>query len=150
MTQPYESARSMKILLAVDGSEFTKKMLAYLVTHEELLNAKNDYTIVTVHAALPNRVKSAVGKEQIDQYYAEECEKILSPVSKFLAKHDIQAKSVWKIGEIGASIAAIANKGNFDLLVMGSHGRGKLASMVMGSVATQVLAETKVPLLLVR
>jgi nucleotide-binding universal stress UspA family protein len=140
----------MKILLAVDGSEYTKKMLAYLVTHEDLLQPKNDYTIVTVHAPLPNRVKSVVGKEQLDSYYSEECEKILGPVSKFLVKHNIEANSIWKVGPIGETVAALANKGKYDLLVMGSHGRGKLASMVMGSVATQVLAESQVPLLLVR
>lgn len=140
----------MKIMLAVDGSEFTKKMLAYLVTHEDLLNPKHEYTIATIHMALPNRVRTAVGKAELDKYYAEECEGILAPVAKFLAKHDIQAKSVWKVGPIGETLAGIASKGNFDLLVMGSHGRSKLASMVMGSVASQVLAHTQVPVLLVR
>jgi nucleotide-binding universal stress UspA family protein len=36
------------------------------------------------------------------------------------------------------------------LLVMGSHGHGTLGNLVMGSVATQVLAHCKVPVLLVR
>jgi nucleotide-binding universal stress UspA family protein len=36
------------------------------------------------------------------------------------------------------------------MLVMGSHGHGALATLVMGSVATQVVAECKVPVLLVR
>ena len=31
----------MKILLAVDGSSYTKKMLAYLTTHDELFTANN-------------------------------------------------------------------------------------------------------------
>ncbi|MDP4770616.1 MAG: universal stress protein, partial [Limnohabitans sp.] len=38
----------------------------------------------------------------------------------------------------------------FDLVVMGSHGHGTLGNLVMGSVATQVLANCKVPVLLVR
>jgi nucleotide-binding universal stress UspA family protein len=33
---------------------------------------------------------------------------------------------------------------------MGSHGHGALGNLVMGSVATQVLANCQVPLLLVR
>ena len=40
----------MKILLAVDGSEYTKKMLAYLTTHDELFSTSNSYTLVTVQA----------------------------------------------------------------------------------------------------
>ena len=140
----------MKIMLAIDGSEYTKKMLAYLVNHEEMLSPHHEYTLVTVHAAVPNRVRTAVGKAELDKYYAEECESTLAPVAKFLAKHDIQAKSVWKVGPIGETLAGIATKGKFDLLVMGSHGRSKLASMVMGSVANQVLAHTQIPVLLVR
>jgi nucleotide-binding universal stress UspA family protein len=33
---------------------------------------------------------------------------------------------------------------------MGSHGHGSLGNLVMGSVATKVMAHTKVPVLLVR
>ena len=43
----------MKILLAVDGSAYTKQMLAYLATHDEMLGASHDYTVLTVQAALP-------------------------------------------------------------------------------------------------
>jgi len=35
-------------------------------------------------------------------------------------------------------------------IVMGSHGRRNLANLVMGSVATKVLATTQTPVLLVR
>ena len=38
----------MNILLAVDGSAYTKKMLAYLTTHEELLGSKHNYSLIHV------------------------------------------------------------------------------------------------------
>lgn len=140
----------MKILLAVDGSQYTKKMLAYLATHDELFTPGNDYTILTVQPLLPPRARAAVGKEVVDQYYAKEAEGILAPVSKFLLRHGIDAKSSWKTGHAGENIAKLADSGKFDLLVMGSHGHGTLVNLVMGSVATQVLAHCKVPVLLVR
>jgi nucleotide-binding universal stress UspA family protein len=140
----------MKILLAVDGSSYTKKMLAYLATHDELFSASNDYTVLTVQLALPPRARAAVGKEIVDSYYADESEKVIAPVSKFLTRHGITAKSVFKVGPVGETIAKMADAGKFDLLVMGSHGHGALGNLVMGSVATQVLAHSKVPLLLVR
>ena len=140
----------MKILLAVDGSAYTKKMLAYLATHEALLSPAHDYTIFTVQAALPPRARAAVGKEVVQSYYAEESEKVLAPVAKFLTRHGIQAKLSWKAGHAGESIAKLAEDGQFDLLVMGSHGHSALANLVMGSVTTQVLAHCKVPVLLVR
>ena len=36
----------MKILLAVDGSSYSKKMLAYLAAHEALLSGDHDYTVI--------------------------------------------------------------------------------------------------------
>lgn len=140
----------MKILLAVDGSAYSKKMLAYLSTHETLLNAGNTYTVFTSQPALPARARAAVGKEIVEQYYADECEKVLAPVSKFLLRHGIDAKSSWKVGTAGTTIAKVATDGKFDLVVMGSHGHSAMVSLVMGSVATQVLAHCKVPVLLVR
>ena len=140
----------MKILLAVDGSPYTKKMLAYLATHNELFTPGNDYTVFTVQPTLPPRARAAVGKEIVDHYYAEEAEKILAPVTKFLLRHDIDAKSSWKVGHAGESIAKLADSGKFDLVVMGSHGHGTVLNLVMGSVATQVLAHCRVPVLLVR
>lgn len=140
----------MKILLAVDGSSYTKKMLAYLTTHDELFSPNNDYTIFTVQPTLPPRARAAVGKEIVEHYYKEESEKVIAPVSKFLVRHGIDAKSSWKVGPAGETIGKFADSGKFDLLIMGSHGHGALVNLVMGSVATNVLAHSKIPVLLVR
>lgn len=140
----------MKILLAVDGSDYTKKMLAYLTTHEETFGAGNAFTLLTVQAALPPRARAAVGKEVADNYLRDEAERVLQPVSKFLLRHGIDAKSIAKVGHAGEVIAKTAESGKFDMLMMGSHGHGVLGNLVMGSVATQVVARCKVPVLLVR
>ena len=140
----------MKILVAVDGSPYTKKMLAYLTTHSELFSTANTYTVLTVQPTLPPRARAAVGKEIVETYYSEEAEKVIGPVAKFLLRHGIDAKSEWKVGHAGTTIAKVAESGKFDLLVMGSHGHGALGNLVMGSVATKVLAQCQVPTLLVR
>lgn len=140
----------MKILLAVDGSEYTKKMLAYMATHEELFNPAHKYVLITVQAQLPSRARAAVGKDVVETYQREEAERILAPSATFLTRHGINAKSIAKVGHAAEVIARTAETGKFDLLVMGSHGHGTLGNLVMGSVATKVLANSKVPVLLVR
>ncbi len=140
----------MKILLAVDGSAYTKKMLAYLVNHNETFGPNNSFTLFTVQPAIPPRARAALGKSVVDQYQLDEAERVMSPVSKFLLRHDIDAKSAWKVGNAGEQIAKFAETGKFDMLVMGSHGHGALGNLVMGSVATKVLANCSVPVLLVR
>jgi len=106
--------------------------------------------VLTVQAPLPPRARAALGKEVVDNYHAEEAEKILAPVCKFLSRHGVDAKRTVKVGAVGETIAKVADTGRFDLLVMGSHGHGAIATLVMGSVTTQVLANSKVPLLIVR
>jgi nucleotide-binding universal stress UspA family protein len=140
----------MKILLAVDGSNYTKKMLAYLATHETLFSFENEYVLFTVQPPFPARVKSAVGAELTRKYHEEDAEKVLSPSFKFLVRHGLNPSSSWKLGHPGDAISKLADSGKFDLVVMGSHGHGALGNLVMGSIATQVLAHCKVPLLLVR
>jgi nucleotide-binding universal stress UspA family protein len=55
-----------------------------------------------------------------------------------------------KVGHPADLIAKEADSGRYDLVMMGSHGHGLLSGLVLGSVATKVLAGCKVPLLLVR
>src|SRR5436190_2046372 len=43
----------MKILVAVDGSPYTKRMLAYLAALDDLLGPKHDYTVVHSVLAVP-------------------------------------------------------------------------------------------------
>ena len=140
----------MNILLAVDGSAYTKKMLAYIAAHDELLGNQHEYTAITVQMPLPSRARAALGKAATDQYHADESEKVLAPVEKFLARKGIAIKRISKLGSAGELIAKAADGGKYDLLVMGSRGHNALATLVMGSVTTQVLANSTVPVLIVR
>ena len=140
----------MKILLAIDGSPYTKKMLAYLTTHEELMAGTHEYTALTVQTPLPPRARAALGKAVVDQYYAEQGEKVLGPVDKYLKRHGINFTTAVKVGPAGETIAKVAETGGFDLIMMGTQGHGARGKLVMGSVSTQVLASCQVPVLLVR
>lgn len=141
----------MKILLAVDGSAYTKKMLAYLTTHLEIFaTGEQQFTALTVQASLPPRARAAVGREAVDAYYAEEAAKVLDPVTKYLNRHDMKVKATSKVGPAGETIAKFAQSGKYDMVIMGSRGHNALGSLVMGSVATKVLAHCDVPVLLIR
>lgn len=140
----------MKILLAVDGSPYTKKMLAYLATHEELTTGVHAYSLITVQSPLPPRARAALGKETVDSYYEEESAKVLDPVCEFLQRHQVQTTRIAKVGPAGETIAKEAEEGKYDMVIMGTHGHGSLGKLVMGSVSTQVLAGCSVPVLLVR
>jgi nucleotide-binding universal stress UspA family protein len=131
----------MKILVAADGSRYTKRMLAYLAAHEESFGSKQHrFTVLTVVGPIPARAASALSKKMVQDYYVDEAEATFKPIRAFFSKQ----------GNAAEQIAALARKGKFDLVVMGSHGHGALARLVMGSVTGRVLASCDVPLLIVR
>jgi len=141
----------MKILVPVDGSPFTKRMLAYLAAHDEWLGGAHDYTVLYVVPLVPPRAAAVIDREILKDYYGESAEKVFKPIRAFFAKKpQLRVDFATKPGVAAEVIAQTASKGDFDLIVMGSHGHGSLGNLVMGSVATKVLANCKVPVLLVR
>ncbi len=140
----------MKILVAVDGSPFTKRMLGYLAAHDEWLGGAHQYTLIHTVPAVPPRAAAVVDRDVLKSYYEDEAEKVFKPIRAFFKKQGLEATFVHKVGSAADTIASMADKGGFDLLVMGSHGHGTLTNLVMGSVATKVLANCGVPVLLVR
>jgi nucleotide-binding universal stress UspA family protein len=140
----------MRILLAVDGSPFTKRMLAYLTAHDEFPGPGHEYTVLTVVPPVPPRAATVLDKPLLDGYYADEAERVFKPIRVFLDKQGIPAKYQFKVGHAADTVSSVAAKGKFDLLVMGSHGHGTLTNLVLGSVATKVIAKCSVPVLLVR
>jgi nucleotide-binding universal stress UspA family protein len=140
----------MKILVAVDGSPYTKRMLAHLAAHDEWLGDKHQYTVLHVVSAIPPRAAAVLDKELLKSYYADEGEKVLKTLRTFFNKQKIAAEFVNKVGSAADVIGATADKDGFDLLMLGSHGHGSIGNLVMGSVATKVLARCGVPVLLIR
>jgi nucleotide-binding universal stress UspA family protein len=99
---------------------------------------------------VPPRAARVLDRKILQDHYDEEAEKVLSPIRKFFAKQGLQAEFVHKVGPASEAIVGIAKSGKYDLLMMGSHGHGAIAGLVLGSVTTRVLAGTDVPLLIVR
>ncbi|MGY4829056.1 universal stress protein [Sphaerotilaceae bacterium SBD11-9] len=140
----------MKILLAVDGSEFTKQMLAYLAAHDELLGANNQYTVLTVVPPVPPQVTHFVTRDSIDGYYEERGTAVLAPINAFAAQKGWNIASRREVGNPAEVISSIATAEKFDMVILGSHGHSTLGSLVMGSVASGVLARCKTPMLIIR
>ncbi len=140
----------MKILVPVDGSPFTKRMLAYLAAHDEWLGDAHQYTILNVAPAVPPRAAAVLDKAVLQSHYADESERVFKPIRTFFKKQKIGADFQARVGNAADTIAALATKGDFDLVMMGSHGHGSLANLVMGSVTTKVMANCGTPILIVR
>jgi nucleotide-binding universal stress UspA family protein len=146
----------MNILFAADGSKYTKKALAFLLANRERLLdqvADDDATslhILNVQYPVPPRARSVVGKNVVNHYHAEEADKVLAPIRKFLDRHGLTASQEWLVGAPSDEILSYAKRYDAHMIVMGTHGHGVLGRILMGSVAQRVVTDSSVPVLLVK
>lgn len=140
----------MRILLAADGSKFTKKALAFLVTHEAFVSEGNELVVINVQAPVPPRVKRMLGIAEVTAYHEEEAGKVLEPIKKFLDKHALNYSCSCVVGNASDEIGLAVKREKAHMLVMGTRGHGVIARALMGSVAQRVIAECSIPVLLVQ
>ncbi|WP_394788095.1 universal stress protein [Rhodoferax sp.] len=142
----------MKILVAVDGSKFALHAVKYAADLVcQLSSGAHNITLLSVHDDLGLRhAKIFVGSETIADYLREISEKELKPARKILDKAEVKHDMVERTGHVAQEIVEFAHKGKFDLIVLGSKGRGAIADLLIGSVAQRVLAAAKQPVVLVK
>ena len=140
----------MKILLPVDGSHHTKRMLSYIAAHDELLGRGHEYLVFTAIASIPAYATRFLDRATVDGYYVEQAEQVFAPVQAFADQQGWKVRVAQARGPAAEAIATIAEAEKVDLIVMGTHGHSSLGNVILGSVASGVLARCKVPVLLIR
>jgi len=141
---------AMKILVAVDGSDYSRKAIEFIASRQTLIQSNPDVEVLTVRWPLPANPARIVGMAIVREYYAEEAERALRPARRRLQKAGLSATVRFVVGRPASEIAAAADKGDVDLLVLGSHGHSALGGMLLGSVTNEVLVRTKRAMLIVR
>jgi nucleotide-binding universal stress UspA family protein len=145
-----QRGKLMKVLLAVDGSHYTKRMLSYIAAHDELLGPGHEYLVFQAIASIPAYPTRFLDRAVIDGYYLEQSEQVFVPVRAFADQQGWKVRFVYAHGPAAEEIAAIAEAEKVDLIVMGTHGHSSLGNVILGSVASGVLARCKLPVLLIR
>lgn len=140
----------MKVLLAADGSKYTKKALAFLVNHESLVSTNDELFVLNVQIQVPTRVKSMLGSTEVAAYYREEGDKVLNPIKKFLDKHALNYRCLAVVGHPVEEILKAAVKEKSHLIVMGTRGHGLIGRTLIGSIAQRVVSDSDIPVLLVK
>jgi len=145
------------ILIATDGSELAAKGVEHGLSLALELNAK--VTVITVTEPFPMEaaaggmgwVPSQIDFDRYAEGQKEHAEGILSGVREAAQKLGIAADTK-HVAEArpAEAIVQFAKDGGFGLIVMASHGRRGLKRLLLGSQTSEVLAESDVPVLVVR
>ncbi len=150
-----------KIMIATDGSERAERAAEHAFVLAKACNAELQVVSVT-------NTSSPREAYEIDPDFHEETEEmtnvnvdelkekrsrpereIVDKVLKLAAEKGIRASGHVAAGDPAEEILKFAEESGTGLIVLGSHGRGALASAVMGSVCAKVVRSGETPVLVV-
>jgi nucleotide-binding universal stress UspA family protein len=132
------------ILVALDGSADSQTALRHAVTLARDQNAKLTLLTVVPHTAAPVGPGVAPPPETAESHNA-----IIKEALDEIPK-DVGVTTRLERGEIAPTILKALAAGNYDLMVMGSHGHSRVHRALLGSVSERVLHKAAVPVLMLR
>jgi nucleotide-binding universal stress UspA family protein len=134
------------ILVAVDGSPDADAALAHAA--ELARDQRARLTLLTAIPPLPATALLATGaapRSEVVRHYAD----VLRRAADALPG-DVGVTTVLVEGPPARAVIERAKSGEFDLIVMGSHGHGRLHGALLGCVSQKVLHASPIPVLLTR
>ena len=144
-----------KILYPTDFSEDAKKALEYV----KKLKMAGTEDVVILHVMESSHIEAMTTScewmegdtekciEKMEERLKKEAKNKLNEIAKELS---VNTKTVLKIGKPFMEILKTAEEEKVSLIVMGSHGMGKIEELLIGSVTENVIRHTKVPVLVVK
>ena len=105
----------MKILVPIDGSEFSKHSIEFVTSRATLLGHNPEIELLSVQAPVPARASKLIGNGSLSGYYDEEANVILEPAIEALKAAGVKATARYAVGEAAPTIAKVAEKSGADL-----------------------------------
>jgi nucleotide-binding universal stress UspA family protein len=139
----------VSLLVTIDFSAVTD---AQLEIASQLAGPNREIHLLHVTEPDPSFVGLAAGPEEVQHQVAVELQRAhddLEALADRLRGRGHAVRSLLVPGPTVQTILEQAEKLDADLVVMGSHGRGKLFDLVVGSVSAGVIRKSSVPVLVV-
>ena len=136
-----------KILLAIDGSEHSHKVVDKTIEFAKLMQA--EVILVYCHKKFPELIGEPYRDKEIANILSES-EDLIRPFLQRLENEKIPIEKRIMEEPAGKTISNVAEIEGCDLIIMGSRGLGNIASLVVGSVTNKVLQTTHCSVLVVR
>lgn len=145
---------NLRVGLSVDDSPFGPKCADYLIAHRQFFGKDATFEIINVVPDDPLYAPDFVNEGPVPpQMTWEEIQalefdaSVKTPVERFDIA-GVPVKAVKLIGDPEYVLPKYADE-NLDVMVMGTHGKGALRSLVFGSSTRAMIAATNLPILVV-
>lgn len=140
----------MRILVAVDDSQFSADVLRAVVAQFPTQNAEIRivHVLQPITAEPPPQMAAGYAPELEDQ--KQQARKLVDDCAAELAKAGFKVEGQVEVGDIRERIIDLAAEWPADLIVLGSHGHSNFRRFLMGSVAESVARNAKCSVEIVR
>jgi len=137
------------ILVPTDGSAGVERAVNHAVdlavAHGATLHA-----LYVVNTASYSSMPMETSWEHVRDMLGEEGEAAIERVRELAGREDVPVEAVVVDGSPSKEIVQYAEREDCDLVVMGTHGRGGIDRLLLGSVAERVVRSSRVPVLTVQ
>lgn len=138
-----------RILIPTDGSDGVERAVRHAVdlahAHGATLHA-----LYVVNTAGYGGLPMDASFEGIDEMLRADAEEAVALVEAVADDYDVPIETAIIEGSPSREIVRYAEREGMDLVVMGTHGRGGIDRLLLGSVAEKVVRGSNVPVLTVR
>ncbi|ODR83316.1 stress response protein [Haladaptatus sp. W1] len=138
-----------RILVPTDGSEETTCVIAHAAELAEAHGAEL-HAIYVINSSTFASLPMESSWEGVSDMLEEEGKSALEDARRVAEEYDVSLTTHLLEGPPNKEIVRYAELDGFDLIVMGTHGRGGIDRLLLGSVAERVVRASTVPVLTVR
>ena len=150
-----------KILMAVDGSESSKKavektveMISKIEAEVTLMTVISDAILraasIPVSADIPVDYQPEEMMDRINKIIEEEGQKILDEASEILEEEGITPEKIINRGDPAEIICDFAEEEEYDLIVVADRGQSKIKRYLMGSTSDKIVRYARTSVLVVK
>jgi nucleotide-binding universal stress UspA family protein len=137
-----------RVLVPVDGSPASLRALEH-ASHRKQRTAE-DLSIIVLNVQAPLPPSRYVTRSMLRDHYALMSTQALKPARSTARRLKLAARFYVRHGDPAVTIARFARRMNCKEIIMGTRGRGRFATLVVGSVALTVVQLVSIPVTLVR
>lgn len=138
-----------EILVAIDGSRMGEKVLQVALEEAHIWKAKIN-VIYVVETGLFSSLPMDNTWEVMYSLLEKEGSEALARAKEEATKRGVQITTQVKQGHAGNEILKAAEESHADLVIVGSHGKSDVDRLLLGSVSSFVVANSRASVLVVR
>jgi len=138
-----------KILIPVDGSDYALRAVKYASSMVKGGTAAQIH-LLNVQEHLDGKIQAYLSLEKIKAIETAAADEVLNPVKRILEQAEVPYIASTRIGPIAKSIVDYVQEQKCDCIVMGTHGRGALGNLILGSIMNKVIHLVHVPVTLIK